>query len=276
LNESKGEAIYTDIDPDIQIDSHGENIVIDMDNDGVMDFSFFQRSYSFIVTTYYSGYATSHLNGIFVGSEVIGNKIAGSIVDTETWPYRFHAYAFPENATIDEPVNFYAEGFQTMAMRYRGLNSSYFGFGAWYPEVLDHYLGVYFKDSLDCYHYGWIRCDVKDGGRTLIVKDYAYETKCDVGILAGDKLGDTTTVDIAQINTLDAIIYSFGNNIYVSLNLPEKKTEIHIFDLAGRLIYSEILSNKFSTIHLHQPVGAYIAELISEGKKYSKRVDIHQ
>lgn len=63
---------------------------------------------------------------------------------------------------INEDLDFQFAGYQELAYVYRGEYSSYADNGGnWFPEVLDHYLGIYFKDTMNCYHYGWIRLDVK-------------------------------------------------------------------------------------------------------------------
>ena len=147
--------------------------------------------------------------------------------------------------------------------------------GYWYPEMLDHYLGVRFFDGENCLHYGWIRCDVMDEGRTLIVKDYAYETKCDIGILAGDTIGDTTTVGIAVLNTLNAIVYSFENTIYINLNELISGLEIHVYDITGKKVYSDGITNLLTQIELTETKGTYIVTLISPEGAFTKKIFIN-
>ena len=59
--ESSAEAVYSDIIPDTLIDFDWETFGIDMNNDGVVDFALLKRSFSFLETTYWSSYITSHL-----------------------------------------------------------------------------------------------------------------------------------------------------------------------------------------------------------------------
>ncbi|MBK7035135.1 MAG: hypothetical protein IPH42_02020 [Bacteroidetes bacterium] len=93
---------------------------------------------------------------------------------------------------------------------------------------------------MNCYHYGWIRLDVKDSGRELVIKDFAYETECDHPIVAGDTI---SYVDVEDENKLDAVVYSFENTIYINVS-ELQKLEIDIYDLTGRLIYSKIMTDR--------------------------------
>ena len=154
-----------------------------------MDFSVLKRSFDFLATTYYSGYVTSHLSVINAGPKIAGNYIAGF---TEIWGgsaagtfTMYFPYALAEGENINDSLSFQEFGLEVVAFRYTTDKGAYSHEGGeWYPEVLDHCLGVYFKDIEGGYHYGWIRCDVKNSGKEITVKDFAYEAKCDVGTAA--------------------------------------------------------------------------------------------
>lgn len=273
--ESSAEAVYSDVIPDTLIDFDWETFGIDMNNDGVVDFGFLKRSFSFYLTTYSSEYITSHFSAIFAGPQVFGNLIAGTrkVISPSYGGFTlYYPYALEEETIIDVNLEFQSTGDQLLAFRYRGEDSSYLKHGGrWYPEDLDHYLGVYFKDTANCYHYGWIRCDVKNEGRELVIKDYAYETECDHPIVAGDTI---SYVDVEDENKLDAVVYSFENTIYINVSELPEKLEIDIYDLTGRLIYSEIMKDRIFSINLNQPTGYYIINLSSDSKKYSKKIFI--
>ncbi len=277
--EASAEAVYNDISPDTIIDQELQTFAIDLNNDGIIDFAFLRRSFSFLKTTYWSGYITSHFSALIVGPEQFGNQIAGTL-NTISPSYgattNYYPYAVPLNEMIDENLDFQYDGYQFMAFRFRGEYSSYWPFGGrWYPDVADHYLGFYFKDTANCFHYGWMRCDVKDFGKELVIKDFGYETKCDVGILAGDTIGDTTTVSINELNTLNATVYSFNNTVNINLNELISDLEVHVYNVAGKIVYSDKITNLQTKIELIETTGAYIVELISVEKKYSKKIFIN-
>lgn len=271
-SEANAEAVYTDI-PDTLLNIGFENFHVDMNYDAVVDFELRRRSYDFSITTYSSGYINSHCTALSIDPEVFGNKIAAS---TEIWGSAasnyftvYFPYALAEGQLINGLLSFQDQDFARLAFRFRGQYSSYAMHGGnFYPEVIDHYLGVYFKDTTGCFHYGWIRCDVKNEGKELVVKDFAYESKCDVGIAAGDMIGDTTIVGINETNTFQATVYSFNNTIYINLNDLINKVEVHIYDLTGKEVYSATLINQFTEIKLSESKGMYVVELISEEKQH--------
>lgn len=276
--ESKAQAVYTDISPDTLIDQELETFAVDLNNDGLIDFAFLRRSFSFLKTTYSSNYITSHFSALLVGPEQFGNQIAGTM-NTISPSYgattNYYPYAIPFNETIDENMDFQYDGYQFMAFRFRGEYSSYWPFGGqWYPEVTDRYLGFYFKDTVNCFHYGWMRCDVKDFGNELVLKDFAYETKCDVNILAGDTIGDTTTVKITDLNTLKASVFSFENTVYINLNDLYKDIKVSVFDINGKEIYSNSIHKQFSSFVLDQPANIYLVKISSNKGGLTKKIYI--
>ena len=265
------QGVYTDLDPDVVLDSHFEAELIDMDSNGFVDFLLINWSYE--TFTYYGD--LDFQQRIWIGPNTSNNSVAAATVSFGSGVIAY-AYALSQSNLIDNSLPFKNVMLQRLAFRTYFVDVSLTDEGGyWYPEMLDHYLGVRFFDGENCLHYGWIRCDVMDEGRTLIVKDYAYETKCDIGILAGDTIGDTTTVGIAVLNTLNAIVYSFENTIYINLNELISGLEIHVYDLTGKEVYSDKLVNQYTEIALIVPRGTYFVELISEEKKYTKKVFIN-
>jgi len=145
----------------------------------------------------------------------------------------------------------------------------------WYgesiPETINGYLAIKFNIDEEV-HYGWIRCDVLDEGRTLIIKDYAYESEPDNPIVAGDTVH---YVGIRSIeNTIEATVYSFGMDIYI-LTETFKNTEVIICDLKGQEVVRKLLHSKNELINMgNNPAGMYLVTLLNEGKRYNKKVFI--
>ncbi len=269
--DSFSQAVFTDLDPDVVLDSHFEAELIDMDSNGFVDFLLINWSYE--TFTYYGD--LDFQQRIWIGPNTSNNSVAAATVSFGSGVIAY-AYALSQSNLIDNSLPFKNVMLQRLAFRTYFVDVSLTDEGGyWYPEMLDHYLGVRFFDGENCLHYGWIRCDVKDEGRTVIVKDYAYETKCEIGILAGDTIGDTTTVGITELNTLNATVYSFENTIYVNLNELISGLEIHVYDINGKEVYSDKPVNQFTEIALKVPRGTYFVELISEEKKYTKKVFIN-
>jgi len=274
LNEkAESQVIYTDIEPDIELQLNGQTAGVDLDNNGDFDFAFLKVSGSF-TTFWVSSTITLLQRAIWAGAYgTSANAIAGSYTQqSEAGGVYILPYALASGKLIYENLSFQNDGFQIMGLEIRHTNGAFLGAkGNWYPDVEDRYLGVRFIDQDDCFHYGWIRCTTTDTTQKLIIKDYAYETECDKPIIAGDTVSYD---DIHEnLNTLNATVYGFGNNVYISL-YEDENVKVSVYDLSGELIFTEMLIDKFSFITLHQPPGLYIVYLTSENKSYSKKVYI--
>lgn len=266
---SEAEAVYTNIDPDTIINDDLELVRIDMDDNGTFDFAFLK--FTGTVYTYWS-HDYSYFYYLLVAPQISGNAIAGikSVIDPSYGGFTLYfPYALAPGVQVDDKLIFQNDFNQVLAYQIVG---PYGGLGGnWYPGYNNYYLGVRFIDAESCTHYGWIRLDVKPGVDTLIIKDYAYETKCDVGILAGDTTGDTTAVVIME-NTLSNVnVYSFKNEVFVNIGALQQNTEIVITDLKGSIIYNNILINNTNTITLNDNlIGYYIVKITYENKQFTK------
>lgn len=279
-DEGAAEAVYTDI-PDTVINHNAETFWLDLDDSGTMDFSFQKQSFDFLVSTYYSGYVTSHFSAIFAEPLIIGDMIAGSTV---IWGGSaagsfvvYHPYAIASGEMINDSLSFQFADDQNMAFRYTTAEGAYFPKGGnWYPEVLDHYLGIYFKDSAGCYHYGWIRCDVKNEGKELVIMDFAYESKCETGIVAGDIIGDTTTLALTESGLIVPTIYSYSGTIVINIDKQLLGAKYSVVNLEGKVISSghlNELNNKINSIHGD---GTFIIIVEQGTYRYSKQILLFQ
>ncbi len=275
MKEADSQAVYTDIDPDTVINLDGEHGYIDINNDDEFDFRFFK--FTGTESTYWGDYF-SYFYYIHVAPQTLQNAIAGvyAVIDPSYGGFTaYYPFAFSFGEAINDTLTFQNNDFQILAGRieFEGLAVEDRGF--WYPQNIDHYVGVRFLDKDSCTHYGWIRCDVKSGGDTLIIKDYAYELKCDVGILAGDTIGDTTTVAIEGLNSLNATVYSFNKSVFINLSEFTNRVEMYIYDLSGKMIYSDKLTNGFTQVKLNRTKGIYFIELMDEKNKLVKKIYIN-
>lgn len=276
-NEGRAEAIYTDIDPDLTLDTNGDLANIDMNHDGINDFAFLNVTWTI---SDLSSNPRSYFERIWAGPKNPNNSIAGSF-NQFTLSYGglttlYYPYALAISAPVGPLLHFQNAGYQMMAFRsytyLKYIGTIEWDGGNWYPEVDDHYLGVRFIDTLGCTHYGWIRCDVKDEGRTLVIKDYAYESKCDELIHTGDTIGDTVSVSLQQFISPEYSIYSFSNSIYFHINNNTDGCKVNIFNAAGQLIEDfEQSTNDFS-ITLNDPPGIYLVQIILSDIIYSKKI----
>lgn len=275
------QAIYTDLDPDVVVEMDPEILNIDMNGDGVYDFAFLNEIYT-TETSVWSFYY-SYIERIWAGPKNPNNAIAGSL-NQFTLSYGglstyYYPFALPEFAPINSALDFQNDGYQMMAFRtFKQFGTNWNNGGNWYPEITDHYLGVRFLDTLGCNHYGWIRCDVLEEGRVLVVKDYAYETKCDTGILAGDTIGDTTDIVGVEDNLLEtAKIWSSENTVHIQLTANALPVLCEIFNLEGQCIYRELINSNLTEINLsNTSKSLYIVSLKrASGQKTERKIILY-
>ncbi|MFI5171180.1 MAG: T9SS type A sorting domain-containing protein [Chitinophagales bacterium] len=260
------QVIYTDIEPDIVLENEMDAYSMDLNNDLINDFSFLNRSYDF------GGYWTSgsiyyiffNHNERITGSALFENSFAANTEDFGTTfsdLIRALPFALEEGAIIDGSLTFQPHYHQQLVIKteFDFSGEIYYYGGHWYPEVFDHYLGVKFEDEDSNNHYGWIRCDVKESGRILVIKDFAYETQENFPIIAGDTSG-YVGIENYQ-NSLSATVYSFNKQLYIHLS-ESTDTELSIFDLQGKKVLDKPRLSNFEIIPLNNlPTGIYITEL---------------
>lgn len=270
------QAVYTDIDPDVVIDEPDEYFGIDLDDDGLNDFNFIDKSYT--TTVFYGDLA--NVKAILVGAfDTIANGIAGTYFTLSGGAgyIYYKPYALSLNQPVNNSLNFYNANYQTMVkeMDEFSFTSGPFHRGNWYPwtgeDVTDHYLGFRFTDEAEIQRYGWIRCSVIDSGHTLIIHDYAYESKPGVGILTGDTIGDTSTVGLNQVS-FQANVYSFEKNIYISL--PDiSSAEISVYNLNGERLIKKQMNTAQDIIDMSAfSSGIYLIIVVQKDKTFTKKI----
>lgn len=278
LNQrSDAQVVYTDVNPDTIFDGAGEGAYFDIDLNSIYDFAVLNSSF-----TFYNVYFSSiwSRQDILAGPLISTNSIAGNSVHYSTTYggiLRYFPSALSNGIIISDELEWHNWGLQILAIRdyfNSGANIGHCLYCDWYgvdlPDIIDHYLGIKFIGNDAEMHYGWIRCDVKDDGRTLIVKDYAYEMQPNYPIVAGD------TVSYVEINnyenTLDAVVYSFDKKLYVQTRLYSN-TLLSIYDATGRIVFKSQLGSNSEIIDIAQfPDGIYIVTLRQNEKVYSRKI----
>ena len=265
--EAYAQAVYVDINPDSVLTSPSDGIVLELNNSGLIDYIMEIRS-----GTYYADWCECF--PFIQNVNLVGTESKVVYTNYQFTSDQYLVSALEPGVIINADLNF-QDNDTKMAYRVIPDWSFYYVFegGAWLPETIDKYVGIRFTDSLDCMHYGWIRCSVEDNGTKLTVKDYAYETKCDVCIAAGDAIGDTT-LPILDINCLYSVVFTCNKILYV-------KTEAYagcslLFNnLQGQNLLQKDLKENLTTIDLEGfPVGIYIVRLLNQESVYTKEINI--
>lgn len=272
-NELYADVVYVDISPDTLINLDWEYFDLDLNTDGLYDYRFLKRSLSFTDGTT-SDYFINRFSALYFGPLIFGNSVAGNthVVYPSYGGFTvYFPYAISLGVVVDhESLEFQTYGIERLAYRFRGEHTSYFPYGGnWYPEVFDHYLGLYFKDTTDCYHYGWVRLNISDLGRELMIKEFAFETECNYPIIAGDT---NSYVNISNENILNASVYGYGNKVFVQLNEEFENARILITNLSGDIIKSDTIKELITSYILNCTPGIYIVTIDSGTKKYSEKI----
>lgn len=278
--EADSQVVYVNIDPDIVLNEGGQAAEIDLDQNGTIDFWFHNNSFTFYSESF-SSYRL--MQNILVGPEIEANFIAG-----ETGEYgtgyggvytRYYPFALEAGVKIDSVMNLYNYDLQVMGLAsFWSIGGTFDGFHAnWFgifvDETIDKFIGIKFLLENDSLCYGWIRCDVKDEGRTLIIKDYTYETTPEHPIIAGDTIHFVEVIDPVQLEPV--FVYSFNENIYINLK-DSAVAKVTIISLSGQYILDYKTSELVSTVDMTKfASGIYIVKVNYKNKVHSTKIAIH-
>ncbi len=275
---SQAQAVYTDVDPDIEIQFDEATAGIDMDNNGTFDFAFLKTSGGYyFYWTFTSTQVYRFRHRIWAGPQIPSNAIAGDYdYDSYAGPITYFPYALLSGAPINEDLSWQNWGFQIMGSGFYKSNGDWvYRLGDWAHKSDSAYLGVRFIDQEECLHYGWIRCTTADSSKRLIIHDYAYERKCETPIIAGDTIGDTTHVGMEEFNTVLANVYSFNKIIFIHIEANASAT-LEIVNMQGESLIVQLLAQESTQISMsHFPSGIYFVKLNIGDRFFTKKVYIN-
>jgi hypothetical protein len=275
----KSQVIYTDIDPDIIVNDPGVNIELDLDQNGTFDFSFLHSSFVF----YSPGHNSYRLRIDMLASPLNTlNAIAGSYDYHGTFSggyWWYYPYALNFNSKIDANTSWQTSSQQILALVTIDSDDSFVHYtpdADWFnsvvDETIDHFLGVRFIDVENLTHYGWIRCDVIDSGKTLVIKDYAYNDTPNDGIYAGTLITSTQEALNSDWN-----VYAYNNKLCINLgNSNVTATELNLYNINGTLVMSTNLHQPNTVLSLQEfESGLYIVEIKNELYRFTEKLFIH-
>ncbi|HNF70605.1 MAG TPA: T9SS type A sorting domain-containing protein [Chitinophagales bacterium] len=272
---TSAQAVYTDIEPDVTLQYDDDYVYIDLDGDGSNDYFLLKDSHYFS-NTFYEIYRFNHV--LYCGPNFNPeNSIAGTFATNgEGGGTTYFPYALNSGELINSDLNFQYGHYQLMAIGFYKISVTpwewHYGIGYWTPNKDSLFLGVRFLGGDDCKHYGWIRCSTADSAKTLIVHDFAYETKCETPIVAGDTIGDTTTVVVNNLLELNAEIFAYNMQLFVRSNVAH---QIAIFDSSGKKILDNSRQQGTYNIDMQPfPKGIYIVELTTGSQMLTKIVSL--
>lgn len=243
-NLANAQIVYTDVNPDVTDTGNGAAYDLDLNNDATVDFK---------ITI------TSNGAAVKMAAEAIGdNAIAGTYSDP---------YIYPSALNPDDVIG---EG-NTWNSNAAGMtlaSSGYFqgAYGDWFGAV-DKYLGLRIKVGSSV-HYGWMRMDVSEDGKTFTIKDYAYESTADASINAGD----AGSIGITPVNAGGYKVYAYNKQVNIELknDLPG---DITITNLMGQLVKQVEINASTMSIDLSDHAeSVYMVTIRQDGAIYTQKV----
>lgn len=199
FSSTQASVVYTDI-TDITLNAANNAVDLDINNDGVTDFS-----------SIYDGHTTL----TYFGLDIV-------TVSTDEWDV---IKGLSANTAIDDNAGFFAGG--------DAYINPFWGTYV-FPENTDQYLGVRFIKNTAVY-YGWIKVAVIAG--EVVFKDFAYESVAETAINAGDHGIVQVPTSVAAAN-LQANVKLYPNPVSEVLHVesPDVLDEILVTDLAGNTV----------------------------------------
>lgn len=250
------QVVYTDVAPDVTVNTPGGFYNLDLNNDGTTDFQIMTNSvstsgyvYDYVaaipsqgvnaIDTIAGGYAEALAAGVGVcttslWADSISNPYAGLLALNLTAPFAF-------------------------------TTGNFFG-------ATGKFVGLRFQKTGVNYN-GWVRLNVAADAKSFTVIDYAYKnnpTACSV-------TGLLTDVGIAESALANEVtIYSAEQNITVKLN-PSVTIEgtIIISNTLGQEVAKVNIANSETVIPMHSfSTGVYLVTVEQSNGSYTKRVSV--
>ena len=196
---ANAQIIYTDVNPDVTINTNGGVYALDLNNDGITDFNI---TFS---TALYAGQTNKYITITPLGANKVGNNLS--------YPY---PSALSLNTLIDN------SSFTWLSTANQSLISRIWfqvpRTGAWVWQNRGNWNGAsnkYVPLQLNLNSqkfYGWARLDAATNAVSFTAKDYAYNSVPNRPIRAGETSCATPTVNLTQSGSL-----SFCNGDSVTL-----------------------------------------------------------
>ena len=249
---ANAQIIYTDVNPDVTINTNGGVYALDLNNDGITDFNI---TFS---TALYAGQTNKYITITPLGANKVGNNLS--------YPY---PSALSLNTLIDNSsFEWLSTANQSLISRIwfipppRGGSPLWQTRGNW-NGASDKYVPLQLDVSSQKY-YGWARLDAATNAMSFTVKDYAYNSIPNQSILAGEPIatGINENSFAASINLFPN---PANNHLSIALGSNNKKVEVAIADITGKIVYTttivetdkvEVNTNEFAE-------GIYIVKIQS-------------
>ncbi|NVK27149.1 MAG: hypothetical protein HWE14_03840 [Flavobacteriia bacterium] len=250
---ANGQIVYTDI-ADTTIDTHEGYYDVDMDNDGSPDFR---------IQQYLDTGSTGLIDAIMVTPfDSLYGRTMGELENGFSYPFRL---------TPGDSIGLNSE-WQGNTDNQRGYlvfqyNGTPYPNSNWKGPVNDGYLGLrIFKNT--GFHFGWVRLDIAADNRSFTVKDFAYNSTGNEGMLAAEP-----TISIVERMLEDLTVGQQGNTLYLEKPANYGDVKVRVLSIEGREIHNATWEAAYVEIPVNdvrnQPI---LVEFTYRGVRHTKKI----
>jgi hypothetical protein len=241
--------VYTDVNPDVAVfcyfsGSCSGDYSIDLNNDGINDFTLSPRKRQIGCSCgSHGGHGGAAGPWTDIDSAVIISTSSSWIADT--------AGGYALNSLIDSSLGWtnalhvlakLASECQTCSSG--GANLVSLGTsGNWY-NINGKYLALKTQVGTN-YYYGWVKLGVsitQINQETITIMEYAYNSIPNQPILAG-QTSTTGIIENSFASSINIFPNPANNHITIALGSNNKKVEVSIADITGKIIYTTIVTD---------------------------------
>lgn len=245
-NLANAQVIYTDI-PDTTLLT-GDTYPLDLNNDGITD--------------YVMG-VTPNLNSTFNSVEIyVSSATNTNAVAASLGPASYYYPFLIESGALINQADTWLPAFPFASLLF--IYTTGVIQGNWQGGIADGFMGLRFKISGQT-HYGWVRLDVASDAKSAVIKDYAYNSTPDSGIVA--------TADLQGVQELTgsfATIIANENQLEIVLPIFINNARLEITNMQGQQMLNRDLKASAESIDLSSfPEGTYVATVFSGKQRQS-------
>lgn len=252
------------IHTDVNYTGGYETYDIDIDGNGITDFSLNAFSTNISYGSYLINIKQAGLQGSMYSNNILasGGSYFNSAQALSAGVYVYSTVgSFGNSAVLGGQFAVSVSFYGTMIPVYNGSIGN-FGDGS------EKFVGVQFDIDGDI-HYGWLRFkDVAQDGSSWTLVDMAYKDEMEVGI----KTGTTVGVEEASDDTFK--LSSNGNQLNVLVGSEFNNSTIELIDLTGKIVLSQTINSSNTQVSYNLPEGIYIARLFNREKAITRKIKL--
>jgi hypothetical protein len=272
-NVVDAQIVYTDVSPDVVIDTTMGMYAIDFNNDAVPDVQFTithvtgtgtYGSYGSTFTYQFDATYAAAIAGTGGGLQqtLVAGSGSSSTMTSALAPLN-NGDAINGTAMFTQYGTLALDALITIP----AIGYNYPFQGGEFIGVTDKFLGAKFLAGANT-HYGWVRLDVAADASTITIKDYAFNATPDGEILAGQTVN---LEDIAIENKVT--VKTTLNEAFINVTPDLIGGTVNLFNLSGQVVASTIIKEINTRLSFEGiDTGIYTVAAQFDGGQVNKKV----